>query len=105
MKREISIDVDSLNLLVVSVYFDPAVVFVTNSLLLFRLDLAILAQSICTHIFCFKNMGGFVTLKKGPKYGLPGCKKQGAKNMVIVIQKEKIHCYFTRLNLKKMEPL
>ena len=28
------------------------------------------AQSICTHYFCFENMGRFVTLKKsGPKYG------------------------------------
>ena len=37
------------------------------------------AQSICTHYFCFENMGQFVNLKKVPKYGLQkaGCKKQG----------------------------
>ena len=36
-------------------------------------------QSICTHCYCFENMGRFVTCKKGPKYGLQkaGCKKQG----------------------------
>ena len=34
-----------------------------------------IAQSIFTHYSCFENMGRFVTLKKGPKYGLQkaGC--------------------------------
>jgi hypothetical protein len=45
-----------------------------------------LAQSICTHYSCFENMGRFLNLKKGPKYGL---QKQGAKNRVMFIQKEK----------------
>ena len=42
-----------------------------------------LAQSICIlhplHYSCFANMGRFVTLKKGPKYGL---KKQGATHIL-----------------------
>ena len=46
-----------------------------------------LTQSICTHYSCFENQGRFVTLKKirQPAFW----KKQGAKNRVIVIQKEK----------------
>ena len=38
-----------------------------NNLLHHRTDLVPwrpLAQSICTHYFCFENMGRFVTLKK-----------------------------------------
>ena len=46
------------------------------------------AQSICTHYSCFENMGRFVTLKKNQVKNM-GCKKQGAKNRVIIIQKEK----------------
>ena len=48
-------------------------------------------KGICTkstHYYCFEKMGQFVALKKsGPKYGPE--KKQGAKNRVIFIQKEK----------------
>ena len=42
------------------------------------------AQSIFTHYSCFENMGQFVK-----KIQNMGCKKPGAKNRVIVIQKEK----------------
>ena len=48
----------------------------------------ILAQSICTHYSCFENTGRFVTLKKNQVKNV-GCKKQGAKNRVIIIQEEK----------------
>ena len=41
------------------------------------------AQSICTHYCWFEYMDPFATLIK------IGCKKQGAKNRVIVTQKEK----------------
>ena len=47
-----------------------------------------LAQSICTHYSCFEIMGRFATLKKNRVQNM-GCKKQGAKNRVIVIQKER----------------
>ena len=45
-------------------------------------------QSICNHYSCFENMGRFLTLKKNWVQNME-CKKQGAKNRVIVIQKEK----------------
>ena len=48
---------------------------------------SVLKQSICTHYSCFENMGRFVTLKKNWVQSME-CQKQGAKNMVIVIQKE-----------------
>ena len=44
-----------------------------------------MAQSICTHYFCFKNIGRFVTLKK-IRSKIWTCKKQGAKKRVIVVQ-------------------
>ena len=47
-----------------------------------------LAQSICTHYSCFENMNRFVTLKKNQVHNME-CEKQGAKNRVIVNQKEK----------------
>ena len=46
------------------------------------------AQSICTHNFCFENMGRFVTLKK-IKSKIWVAKSRVQKNRVIVIQKEK----------------
>ena len=49
---------------------------------------SVVDQSICTHYSCFEKMGRFVTLKKNWVQNM-GCKKQGAKNRVIVIQKEK----------------
>ena len=74
----------------------------------------LLAQSICTHYSCFENMGRFVTLKKGPKYGLQkaGCKKQDhcyskrgksvdetnlARRQVYENEDSRIRNYFTRL--------
>ena len=59
-----------------------------------NLQCRILAQSICTHYSCFENMGRFVTLKK-IKSKIWTWKKQGEKNRVIVIQKEKkAECFF-----------
>ena len=53
--------------------------------------------SICTHFPCFENMGQFVALKKiRPKIWI--AKKQGIKNRIIVIKKEKRPgCFFSLL--------
>ena len=55
----------------------------------------VFAQSICTHYFSFKKLGGFADLKKN-WVGLRTWKKQGAKKqgldfcfVVVFIQKEK----------------
>ena len=47
-----------------------------------------LAQSICTHYFCFENMGRFVNLKK-IRSKIWDAKSRVQKKRVIIIQKEK----------------